>query len=141
MNDVPKKLHTAGLVALQNRKLLLAYSKRKRAFYLPGGKLDEGEDAVTALIREINEELSIDILPDELAFYCHISAPAYGEHPPAMMEQDCFLYILQSTPVVNAEIEAIRFFSYRAFRDELIQVPGVELLFQQLIKDNKTDPL
>ena len=141
MNDVLKKLHTAGLVALQDRKLLLAYSKRKQAFYLPGGKLDEGEDAVTALIREIKEELSIAVLPDELVFYCHISAPAYGELPPVIMEQDCFLYTLKSTPVANAEIDAIHFFSYGEFRNELIQVPGVELLFRQLVIDDKVDPL
>lgn len=141
MNDVSKKLHTAGLVVLRDRKLLLAYSKRKQAFYLPGGKLDEGEDAITALIREIKEELSIDILPHELGFYCHISAPAYGEQPPVIMEQDCFLYTLSSTPSANAEIEAIRFFSYHEFRNELIQVPGVELLFQQLVIDDKVDAL
>jgi len=141
MNDVPKKLHTAGLVTLQDRKLLLAYSKRKQAFYLPGGKLDEGEDAVTALTREIKEELSIAVLPDELVFYCHISAPAYGEQPPVIMEQDCFLYTLKSVPVVNAEIEEIGFFSYGEFRNELIQVPGVELLFRQLVIDDKVDPL
>lgn len=141
MNDVPKKLPTAGLVAIQHRKLLLAYSKRKQAYYLPGGKLDEGEDAVTALIREIKEELLVDILPHELEFYCHITAPAYGEQPPVMMEQDCFLYTLKSIPAANAEIEAIRFFSYAEFRQELIQVPGVELLFRQLVKDNKADPI
>lgn len=139
MNDVPKKLHTAGLVVLDHRKLLLAYSQRKQAFYLPGGKLNEGENAVSALIREIKEELSIDISPEELVFYCHIAAPAYGEEPPVMMEQDCFLYTLKSTPVANAEIEAIRFFSFAAFKKEVVQVPGVLLLFEQLILDNKVD--
>ncbi|HCL06668.1 MAG TPA: DNA mismatch repair protein MutT [Chitinophagaceae bacterium] len=139
MNDALKKLHTAGLVVLQDRKLLLAYSKRKHAFYLPGGKLDDGENAVAAIIREIKEELSIDLSPEELDFYCHISAPAYGEEPPVMMEQDCFLYTLKSTPVVNAEIEAVRFFSFTAFKKEVVQVPGVLLLFQQLIQDDKVD--
>ena len=139
MNDLPKNLHTAGLVVLQDRKLLLTYGKRKQAFYLSGGKLNERENVVTALIREIKEELLIDILQKELAFYCHISAPAYGEQPPVMMEQDCFLYTLKSTAIVNAEIGAIRFFSYTAFRKELIQVPGVELLFRKLIKDDKAE--
>jgi len=140
MNEAPKKLLTAGLVVIEGRKLLLAFSKRKQAYYLPGGKLDEGETSVTAIVREIKEELSIDITPDELEFYCHITAPAYGELPPVMMEQDCFLYTLKSTPEVNAEIEAIRFFSFTEFKQETVQVPGVLLLFQQLIKDHKVDP-
>ncbi len=141
MDEAVKKLNTAGLVVIENRRLLLAFSKRKEAFYLPGGKLDEGEDTVTALIREIQEELSISILPHELQWYCHISAPAYGEYPPIMMEQDCFFYALQSTPVADAEIAAIRYFSYAEFRQEAIQVPGVELLFQRLAADGKVDAL
>jgi len=139
MNEAAKKLPTAGLVVIENRKLLLAFSKRKQAFYLPGGKLHEGETAVSALIREIKEELSIDISPEELSFYCHISAPAYGEDPPVMMEQDCFLYKLKSIPQATAEIETILFFSYTSFKAEAVQVPGVVLLFEQLIKDDKVD--
>lgn len=141
MEEAVKKLNTAGLVVIENRRLLLAFSKRKQAFYLPGGKLDDGEDAVTALIREIKEELSITILTHELQWYCHISAPAYGEQPPVMMEQDCFFYTLQSTPVADAEIEIIRYFTYGEFRQEAIQVPGVELLFQRLAADDKVDAL
>lgn len=139
MIDVSKKLHTAGLVVIENRKLLLAYSNRKKAFYLPGGKLDEGEDAITAIIREIKEELSIDITEAELEPYCHISAPAYGEEPPITMEQDCFLYTLNTAPVINAEISVIDFFSYSRYKQERIQVPGVLLLFERLIKDGKVD--
>jgi 8-oxo-dGTP pyrophosphatase MutT (NUDIX family) len=141
MDEAVKKLNTAGLVVIENRRLLLAFSKRKQAFYLPGGKLDEGEDAITALIREIKEELSVPILPHELEWYCHISAPAYGEQPPVMMEQDCFFYVLRSTPVADAEIGSIRYFSYDEFRQESIQVPGVELLFQRLASDDKVDAL
>jgi hypothetical protein len=32
------QLQTAGLVVIKNRKLLLAFSKNKQAFYLPGAK-------------------------------------------------------------------------------------------------------
>ncbi len=141
MDEGTKKLFTAGLVVIQDRELLLAFSSRKQAFYLPGGKLNPGEDAVTALIREVKEELSIHILPEELQWYCHISAPAYGEYPPLMMEQDCYFYSLNTTPVADAEIAAFRFFSYRTFREEAIQVPGVELLFQQLVDDHKVNAL
>lgn len=141
MDEAVKKLNTAGLVVIENRRLLLAFSKRKQAFYLPGGKIEEGEDAVTALIREIKEELSIPILPHELQWYCHISAPAYGEQPPVMMEQECFSYALRATPVADAEIASIRYFSYGEFRQEAIQVPGVELLFQRLVADDKVDAL
>ena len=141
MKEAPKKLLTARLVVIHVGKLLLAFSKRKQAFYLPCGKLDEGESPAMALLGEIKEELSIEIAPEELDFYYHIAAPAYGEDPPVTMEQDCFLYTLISTPVVNAEIETVRFFSFREFKEQAVQVPGVLLLFEQLVKDDKVYPV
>src|SRR5204863_278305 len=34
-------LPCAGLIYIEDKKLLLAFSKNKQCFYLPGGKLDE----------------------------------------------------------------------------------------------------
>src|ERR1700741_638984 len=98
------KLPTAGLLIIKNRKLLLAFSKNKQCFYLPGGKIDEGETATSALCREITEELNISLDEKELQFYMHISAPAYGELNGTVMEQDCFLIDKPVKPVAASEI-------------------------------------
>ena len=63
------KLPTAGLLIIQNRKLLLAYSRNKNCFYLPGGKIDEGETAAKALCREIAEEMNVPIDEYELKYH------------------------------------------------------------------------
>ena len=55
------QLHTAGLIAIKDKKLLLAFSKNKQCFYLPGGKVDDTETAKQALCREIEEELNVHI--------------------------------------------------------------------------------
>lgn len=130
-----KQLITAGLVVIKDRKLLLAFSKNKRAWYLPGGKIDEGETTLTALIREIKEELNILLVKEKLKFYTHISAIAFGEYPEVMMEQDCFLYHLLNTPKPNAEIEDLKYFDSNSYQTE-IQVPGVILLMRKLKEDN-----
>ena len=83
-------LPTAGLIIVRHQALLLAYSNNKQAWYLPGGKIDAGETAKQALLREIREELALDLDAEQLHFYTHISAPAYGETPAVMMAQDCF---------------------------------------------------
>ncbi len=46
-----KYLPTAGLVSIKEDKLLLAYSNNRKAWYLPGGKIDAGEEALQSLRR------------------------------------------------------------------------------------------
>jgi 8-oxo-dGTP pyrophosphatase MutT (NUDIX family) len=133
-----KQLITAGLVVIKNRKLLLAFSKNKKAWYLPGGKIDINESTLNALIREIKEELNILLNEKELKFYTHISASAFGEYPEIIMEQDCFLHNLLETPIPNAEIESLKYFDRNSYQPET-QVSGVVLLMQKLKEDDLID--
>lgn len=119
---------------LDNNRLLLTFSKNKKAWYLPGGKLDKNESSLEALVREIKEELSLELNPEELTFYTHISAQAYGENN-LQMEQDCFLYDLKTEIKPTNEIEAIKYFSLDEYKEEEIQVIGVLQVFEQLNKD------
>lgn len=130
-----KALPTAGLVVVKGDKLLLAYSKNKKAWYLPGGKIDEGESSLETLQREIFEELNIVLNAEQLKYYCHITAPAYGEEPPIIMEQDCFIYQLNEKIEPKNEIGEVRFFDIKMYQSEPAQVPGVLLVFDKLIKD------
>lgn len=48
-------LPTAGLVVVRENKLLLVYSKNKKVWYLPSGKIDDGKNSLEAAQREILE--------------------------------------------------------------------------------------
>ena len=134
-----KTLVTAGLVVIKDRKLLLAFSNNKQAFYLPGGKTDEGETTLTALVREVAEELNLSPDPSELTFYTHIAAPAFGEPEGVMMAQDCYRYELREEPRPAAEIGALRYFDTAAYRAEPRQAPGVVMIMRQLQQDSLID--
>lgn len=129
------QLYTAGLVVIKDKKLLLAYSNNKQAFYLPGGKVDKGETSTQALVREIMEELNIVLQEERLRLYTHITAPAFGEDKGIIMEQDCYLYELEETPSPNAEIGMVDYFDSRSYPSQPAQVPGVVTIIQQLKKD------
>ncbi len=47
----------ARAVIIQKGKILLCYSKRSGHYFLPGGHIESGEKAETALKREFKEEL------------------------------------------------------------------------------------
>lgn len=135
MNTEIVKLHTAGLVVLKDGKLLLAFSKNKKAWYLPGGKIDAGETALQAIIREIKEELNVALNSKKLILYKHITAAAYGEHNNIQMEQDCFMYNLTEKITPANEIGEVRYFDLETYLQEPAQVPGVLMLFKCLEKD------
>jgi 8-oxo-dGTP pyrophosphatase MutT (NUDIX family) len=129
------QIHTAGLVVIKDKKILLAFSLNKRAFYLPGGKINVGESATQCLAREIKEELNIDIQENQLRYYTHITAPAYGESAGLFMEQECFLLRTLEDPKPSAEIEAIEYFDSQTYALQPEQVPGVVMLIEQLKKE------
>lgn len=61
MADIIK---AAGII-IKNRKVLVERSKHKDYFVPPGGKLEAGETPVQALIRELKEELQIDVREED----------------------------------------------------------------------------
>ena len=132
-------LTTAGLIVIKDRKLLLAFSNNKQAFYLPGGKADQGESTENALQREVREELNVALDPEKVRFYTHITAPAFGELNGIIMEQDCFLYDLHQQPTPSAEIGDLRYFNTHTYRDQPQQVPGVVTVMHQLLAGGLID--
>ena len=132
-------LPTAGLLIIKDRKLLLAYSKNKNCFYLPGGKVDKHETAAQALCREIEEELNVPLHEYELKYYTHISAPAYGELNGTIMEQDCFLINKHVEPTASAEIGELRYFNLKEYLSQPQTAPGAVKVLEILKEDNLVD--
>ena len=133
------QLTTAGLLAIKDRKLLLAFSNNKKCFYLPGGKIDDHETAVQALCREIEEELNVPLQESDLHYYTHITAPAYGEMNGTIMEQDCFLVKKPVTPLASAEIGELRYFTLKEYLAEPQTAPGAVRVLEKLKEDNLID--
>lgn len=133
------KLPTVGLLIIHNRKLLLAYSKNKQCFYVPGGKIDDDETNLKALCREIFEEMNVLIEEHQLKYYTHVTAPAYGEKNGTVMEQDCFFLQGDITPAPSAEIEELKYFSFSDYLSEASRAPGVVMILQQLRAEDYID--
>lgn len=55
-------------VHLRDQKILCARSKGNDTYYFPGGKREAGESDHAALLREIKEELNVDLHPETLTY-------------------------------------------------------------------------
>ena len=133
------KLATAGLLIIENRKLLLAFSRNKQCFYLPGGKIDPGETAAQALCREIAEEMNLTVKERELKFHMHITAPAFGEANGTIMEQDCFFLHRKVNPRPSAEVGELKYFSLDEYVAEAHTAPGAVMILKQLKNEGLVD--
>ena len=99
------RIAAAMLVRADGRTLLV----RKRAtttFMQPGGKIDPGETAELALVRELNEELGVSVDARFLTPLGQFSAPAANE-PGVMIDAALFLVECDQPVRPAAEIEEV----------------------------------
>jgi mutator protein MutT len=72
MDDIYK---AAGII-IRDRKLLATRAQGMHFFIDPGGKIEAGETPEQALVRELKEELGIDVNESDLEFFGEYSAEA-----------------------------------------------------------------
>ena len=96
----------AALLIGRDGRTLLVRKRGTLAFMQPGGKIDAGETAAVALVRELNEELGLVIEPEQAQFLGEFSAVAANEPG---FEVNCQLYRLdvEHAVVPAAEIEEV----------------------------------
>ena len=62
-------IHVAAAVIIRKGQVLLASrppDKPPAGWEFPGGKLEPGEDAAAAAVRELREELALEVVPGEV---------------------------------------------------------------------------
>jgi iron complex transport system substrate-binding protein len=74
-----KTLTCACLFARREQQILLVRVRNNKHWYLPGGKIEPVETARQALLRELAEEVSIEIEPSAIRQEFAVIGPAYEE--------------------------------------------------------------
>ncbi|MFS1506526.1 NUDIX hydrolase [Vibrio lentus] len=106
MNKVIDKL---AWIFIEDGKLLMVRSKGKELFYLPGGKREAGESDEQALVREIKEEISVDLIPDSIKYVETFTGQADGKAEGVSVQLTCYLADYTGELAPDAEIEELKF--------------------------------
>ena len=75
---------------IENKRLLLTRSRGNDTFYIPGGKREEGESDQEALIREVKEELSVDLESSTIEFVETFQAQAHEKPEGVNVRMTCY---------------------------------------------------
>jgi 8-oxo-dGTP diphosphatase len=116
-------------IEIQENSVLLTKSYGKDKYYIPGGKRELGETDEQALIREIQEELSVTVNKDTLKFIGIFEAQAHGQPEGVFVKMTCYAGGYFGELSASSEIEEIKWFKY-ADKDKLVGVD--KLIFDHL---------
>ncbi|GAB7303489.1 NUDIX hydrolase [Clavibacter michiganensis] len=75
-----RPLRVAALALIRDRRVLMVRVQGHDVLYLPGGKIEPGEGARQALVREAAEEVGLDIDPATIEDLFTVLADAHGVH-------------------------------------------------------------
>jgi len=100
---VSTRIVKAGLCLWREGKVLLARSKNDAHFQIPGGKIEAGESDQAALVREIREELSVEIDLATLQYLDTFVAAAAGRAN-VMVELRLYQAQILGEPRASSEI-------------------------------------
>jgi len=94
-------------IHIKDGRLLTARSKGKDTYYIPGGKRESGESDSEALIREIEEELTVSLVPKSLAPLGQFEAQAHGKPEGTLVRMTCYTGAYTGDICASSEIEEL----------------------------------
>jgi 8-oxo-dGTP diphosphatase len=131
-----KTIPVIAWVLLQNRQILVARSKGKSAFYIPGGKIEPGENSEQALIREINEELNVQLIKSTIFSAQTFQNQAHGQSKNILVNIQYFFAEYEGNLQASSEIEELAWFRYA---DRTHVSHADQMMFDWLISQDLLD--
>jgi 8-oxo-dGTP diphosphatase len=128
-----KEIDKIALIIIENGKILSTKSIGKNKYYIPGGKRENNETDHQTLIREIKEELSVDILQKTVRYVGTFIAQSDGNAEGVNVKMTCYKADYIGVLKKNNEIGEIRWLNY----NDLDIISEVDKIIFNFLKKNK----
>jgi len=116
---------------LKDGKILSTRSKGKDKYYIPGGKREGNETDIQTLVREVKEELSVDIIESSAEFYGVFEAQAHGKAEGVLVKMTCYTAEFYGQLSADSEIAEIVWLTY----SDLDKISPVDKLIFKDLRD------
>lgn len=124
-------------IYIKDRKILSTKSKGKDAWYIPGGKREKGEIDEEALVREVKEELTVDLVPETITYLDTFIAQAHGKPEGVMVQMTCYTADFIGDMQPAAEIAEMTYLT--SDTDPQLLSPVDRIIFAYLKEKNLID--
>lgn len=118
-----------AFIYIKNQEILMALTKGKDTYYIPGGKREGNETDEEALVREVEEELMVQVLPATMKHYGTFEAQAHGRPEGTIVRMTCYTADFEGELQPSNEIQDLAYYTY-AQRD--IVGPVDQIIFDDL---------
>jgi len=116
-----KLIDKLAWIEIKDQAILSTKSYGKDKYYIPGGKREEGESDSQALLREIEEELTVNLHVETLQLIGVFQAQAHGHPPGTEVRMTCYSAEYSGDIKAASEIEEIRWLNH-ADKDKIAEV-------------------
>ncbi|QLE79251.1 NUDIX domain-containing protein [Francisella sp. Scap27] len=113
-------IKTAALVCVKDNKILLVRVRDNTIWYFAGGKIDSGESAGEAVLREVKEELGVTLQAPDISYLGETVTDNHDRTDTVSIQ--CFASEITQEIKPCAEISEIKWFD---LDDKEFMSPGV----------------
>ncbi|MEY8717283.1 NUDIX hydrolase [Francisella philomiragia] len=103
-------IHAAAFVAIKDNKILLTRTRDNTIWYQAGGKIEQNETPIQTIVRELKEELSLELTTDDMHYLGNITTDNHDRTTTVSLE--CFTADINQEIKPCAEISAIKWFDF-----------------------------
>lgn len=107
-----KVIDKLAYIHIVDKKILMSLSRGKDTWYIPGGKREGKETDKEALMREVQEELSVELIPDTIRKFGVFEAQAHGHPKGVKVRMTCYTASYEGELKPASEIEKFEFFPF-----------------------------
>ena len=102
-----KVIHKIAWLHFENKKVLFVRSIGKDLAYNVGGKKEVGESDEQCLIREVKEEVGVELVSSTIKYFYTFSGPSHGSESDTVVEMKCFTADFSGNLKASSEIEEL----------------------------------
>lgn len=131
-----KEIDKLAWIHIKDKQFLSTRSKGKDIYYIPGGKREAGESDDQALIREIKEELTIDLTLESITYLGTFKGQAHGMPAGVQVKMTCYEAEFTGEIQAASEIDEVVWFNHK---DKLKSSPVDQIIIDWLKTEGRIE--